>query len=137
MATGTSKTQYLEDKLLSWAKGTAFPAAPATIYLALFTAAPTDVAATGTEVSGNAYARQAITWGAITQAAAGTGDSIANSAAVLFPAATPAGYTVVAVGVYDALTVGNLLWYGAITSTPIAISGQFNMPIGNLTIAED
>lgn len=51
-----------------------------------------------TEVAGGAYARQAITW------AAASGGTRANSAQLSIP--IPAGTTVQAVGVWDALTVG-------------------------------
>src|SRR5260221_9159066 len=55
------KSTYLEDKLLNWMKGTAFGAAPATVYVALFTTAPADDNTGGVEVSGGSYARAAIT----------------------------------------------------------------------------
>src|SRR5260221_10682136 len=55
------KSTYLEDKLLNWMKGTAFGAAPATVYVALFTTAPADDGTGGVEESGGSYARAAIT----------------------------------------------------------------------------
>src|SRR5260221_5898206 len=55
------KSTYLEDKMLNWMKGTAFGAAPATVYVALFTTAPADDGTGAVEVSGGCYARAAIT----------------------------------------------------------------------------
>ena len=61
-------SDYLENKLTDHVfSGTAYTA-PTTIYIALFTSACSD-SATGTEVSGGSYARQAVTWAA---ASAGT-----------------------------------------------------------------
>lgn len=141
MASGTSKTQFMEDKILNYLKGTAITGAPATAYLALFTTAPTDQytvgTPTGTEMVGNAYARQAITWGAIVQAGAGTGDTLPSSAAITYPASTPAGFTAVAVGIFDALTAGNLLYWNTIASTVVGINGQFTIASGSLTVVED
>lgn len=78
------KSDYLENANLNWLRGTAFPAAPSTLYVGLYSAAPTD-AAGGTEFAGNAYARVAGVFGAP------SGDQISNSAQVVFPIATPAG----------------------------------------------
>lgn len=82
---------------------------PATHYIGCLTASPTDDAGAGaTEPSGNAYARQGVTrasgsW----NAPAGSGAT--NASAVNFPVATPAGWSrVYALGIWDALTVGNL-----------------------------
>ena len=84
-------------------------APPATMYLALFTADPTDAytsgAPDGTEVSGGSYARQAI---ALDAAAA---RATQNTSLITFPTATASWGTVIAVGIFDALTVGNLMWW--------------------------
>lgn len=99
-----SKSDYLENKLLDHTlKNTAYTS-PAAVYAALFTTIPTD-AAPGTEVSGGSYARQAITFGA---AAAGAS---ANSVAVTFPAASAPWGACVAFAIFDALTVGNMLYW--------------------------
>lgn len=98
-----SKSDYMEDKVLNVLRGTAFAAV--TPYVALFTTAPSDAAA-GTEVSGNAYARTAVTFGAP------SGGSMTNSGAVVFPTPTPSGWgTIVGWGIMDALTAGNMLYY--------------------------
>ena len=71
--------------------------APATGYVALYTACPTDSTA-GTEVTGGSYARVAITsslanWAGTqsagsTTASSGTGGTTSNNGAITFPAPT-------------------------------------------------
>ncbi len=105
-----------------------------TYYLGMFTAAPTDSSA-GTEVSGGTYARQAITFAA---PVSGDPSTMTNSAAIEYPTATAGWGTVVAWGVYDALTDGNLVWYG---SLPVAKELSANDTIivhaGDLTLTLD
>ena len=143
MATGTSMSSYLEDQLLNWIKGTTFVAAPATLYVALYTAAPNDASASGTEVSGNAYARVAITsstgWSAIAAAGAGTGDSITNAGIITFPTPTPAGWgTVTGFALYDAVTVGNEIVWAALTASKVINAGDtVSFAVGAISIAFD
>lgn len=103
----------------------------ANTWLALFTVAPSETT-DGTEVSGHAYARQAITWGA---AAGGVKTSTAD---ILFPFATSAyGSDVVAVAVCDALTAGNQRYFGALSS-PLSIGEdqRVAIPAGALIVSE-
>lgn len=76
-----SKSNYLEDALLNWIRGTAFPAAPGAVYVSLHTADPGE---TGTSEHGAtaAYTRVAAAFGAPSNGV------IANSAIVDFPQAT-------------------------------------------------
>ena len=136
------KTQYLRDKLLNWLKATAFGTAPTGTYLALFTTAPTDAytsgSPTGMEVAGSAYARQAITWSGITPTA-GSYDSMSNSAAITFPTASGGNWgTVVDVGIFDAVSGGNLLYYGLLSASQVVNNGNtVTFPIGSLVIQEN
>ncbi len=127
-------SDYLEDAIRNWFKGTAFPGAPANVYVALFTAAPSDSGG-GTEVAGNAYARQAIAAAAWTSGAAASG-SISNTNAVTFPAATPATWgTVTHFGIFDALTAGNLLMWNALgTSKAVAANDVVQFAAGTLVL---
>lgn len=151
----TSKTDYLENKLTdvlfraqSFAIGAAtlsWSVAP-TIYVGFFTITPSDSAA-GTESVGGSYARQPIlcslTSMAGTQAAAstiassGTGGTTSNNAALTFTN-MPAS-TLVAFGIFDALTAGNLLEYALLNGQPIAIAGGATVTFaaGQLTVQED
>jgi hypothetical protein len=95
--------------------------------LALYTVAPTDTGG-GTEVSGGSYARQ-------TCAFTVSGNLATNTSAVEWPVATGTWGTVVAVGVFDALSSGNLLAYGNLTSSKSIASGDvFRIPTGDLDI---
>jgi len=130
------KTNLQEDRVLNWLKGTAFAAAPTNVYLGLYTAAPDDTGG-GTEVSGNAYARQAVTFGAITNVSNGP-DTMTSSGDVLFPVATPAGWgTVIAVGLFDAVSGGNPIMWATITNITINAGQQVDFPIGSITVTED
>lgn len=102
------------------------------VYLALFTAdtgleanSPTaEISGTGT-----AYARQVITFGAA------SGGIVANDATVTFPAATASWGTVTHVAIMDASTAGNVLFYGAVTTSKAIDTGDtFQVATGNLTI---
>jgi hypothetical protein len=134
MAQGKSNLQ--EDRVLNWLKGTAFPAAPGTLYVGLYTTAPDDTGG-GVEVAGNAYARQAITFGAITNVANGP-DTMASNADILFPVATPGAWgTIVAAGLFDALAAGNMIYWTTITSVTINANDQLKIASGNATVTED
>jgi len=126
-----SVADYYENKILDHMLRAQAFTPPATVYVALYTTAPTD-AGGGTEVSGGSYARQAVTFNA---ASAG---SITNSADITFPQATADWGTIVAVGLFDASTAGNLLWYGNLTTSQTVNNGNiFKIPAGNLTVSLD
>jgi len=115
-------SDYLENELLDhWLGGAAFTA-PATVYVALFTAAPND-AGGGTEVSGNNYSRKSVTNNA-TEWPAASGGSKSNANAITF--ATPSGSwgTVGWFALFDASTSGNMLAWSALDSTQSPESGN-------------
>lgn len=127
-----AKSDYLESKILNHVLRNVTYTPPTTVYLALFTVTPSD-AGGGTEASGNGYARQAITFGAPT----GT-TQVANTNDILFPAASPAGYgPLVAFGIFDAATVGNLLYWGPLSANvTLGVNDQFHAAVGAIVIAE-
>lgn len=142
MATGTSISSYMEAQILNWIKGTNVVAANANLYVALFTTTPTDAAASGVEVSGNAYARVAIAsggWSAITDNGAGSGSVISNSGAVNFATPSPAGWgTVVAFALFDAITNGNMVFWAALAASKVINSGDtVSFGAGVLTVTLD
>jgi hypothetical protein len=123
----SSFSDYLENKVLAHVFGGTAYTAPSTLYLALYTVAPTDTGG-GTEVSGGSYVRLACAFTV-------TGNLATNTAAEEWPVATGTWGTVVAVGVFDALTSGNLLAYGNLTASKTITSGDvFRIPIGDLDI---
>lgn len=131
-----SKSNYLGNKILDHALGGPDYARPATVYVALMTAAP-NVAGGGTEVAGGSYARQAVTNDAANWPAAVT-RSKSNANIINFPQATAAWGTVTHVAIYDALSGGNLLRFVALDA-PITIQNgsQFSFPVGSLVITEN
>ena len=109
-------SDYLEDKVLEHVFGGNAFTAPSTLYVALFTVAPSDTGG-GTEVSGGGYARQTATFNV-----SGTNPTEAsNVAAIEYPTATANYGTVLAVGVFDASSGGNLLAYSTLTLSLIHI----------------
>ena len=123
-------SDYLEDKVLDHVFGGNAYTAPATLYVALYTVAPDDTGG-GTEVTGGAYARQTSTF-----TVSGTSPTTAtNAATVEYPTATADYGTVVAVGILDALTSGNLLAYANLDTSKVVTSGDvFRFDAGDLDI---
>lgn len=143
-----AKSNYLENKLIDYIfRGQAYTP-PATLYVALLTAAPND-AGGGTEVTGGSYARVAVTASlanfAGTQAAgstvasSGTGGTTSNNGAVTFPAPTANWGSVTHWGIYDAASAGNLLYYAALTTAKTINNGDAapSFAAGALTVQED
>lgn len=89
---------------------------PSAVYVALYTTNPT-AADTGTEVSGGGYARQR----AVFSAPVVSGDvaMVQNTAAITFPQLTASAGVAAYVGLRDAESGGNLLFYEAL---PTAIT---------------
>jgi hypothetical protein len=64
--------------------------------------------------------------------------TLTNSSAITFVTATANWGTVTHVALWDAATVGNLLWSGALSSSvAVNTGGQLTIPIGNLSVFED
>ena len=99
-------TNYLEDKIINHVFGSTTYTKPSNWYVGLLTATPSDSAA-GTEVSGGSYARMVC---AFTITGTGTAQA-ANTSAITFPTATADWGIVGWVGIYDALSGGNLAAY--------------------------
>lgn len=123
----SSFSDYTEDAVLDHVFRNVALTSPTTVYLALYTVTPSD-AGGGTEVTGGGYARQAITFGAA------SGGSMSNSAAVSLTASGAAFGDVVAIGIHDALTAGNLLAWDGITTATVGDGDTINFGIGNITI---
>lgn len=125
-----SFSNFLETEILDHVFGGAAYTAPGTLYIGLYTGAPSDTGG-GTEVSGIDYARQTSTFTT-------SGDTTSNTDAVEFPTAGGSWGTVTHVGVFDALTSGNLLAYGTLTASKAVDSGDvFRIIAGALDITLD
>jgi len=128
---GVPKTDYLKDAFLDEAlRGVAWTP-PGAVFCLLYTMSPT-AAGGGTEVVGGGYVRQAATFGAPVDGVS------SNTVAVIFPLATADWGDVVAYGIIDAATGGNLLYWADLTTTyPIFTSDQWKFPVGQLVVRED
>lgn len=140
-------SDYLENAIIDHTlRGQTFTP-PTTIYVALFTTTPAD-AGGGVEVSGGSYARVAVAaslaaWAGTqaagsTTASTGTSGTTSNNAAVIFPTASTGWGTVVAFGLFDAASAGNLLYYGALISPRAFNTGDTAVFLaGALTLQDD
>ena len=127
-----SFTNAYETHLLQYILTTDSVTRPTSWYVGLFTSDPTDTGAAGTEVSGNGYARTAVTFSV-------TGDTASNTAGVEFPAATGGDWgTVGWIGIMDASTGGNMLITSALTVAKAITDGDvFRIPTGDLDVTLD
>lgn len=139
----SAMSNFLENKFLDWffrgqalgvtGASAAAASGPTTLYVGLFTAAPTDVGG-GTEVSGGSYTRVAVTsslanWSSTqttggTTASTGTAGLISNNTFITFPTPTLNWGTITSFGIFDSLTGGNLLLYGNLTFAKTVNSGD-------------
>lgn len=130
-----SNSNYMEELILDWISGSAMPAAPTTVYVALSTAAPGEDGSITEPATGDGYARQAVTFGASAQSADAA--TIANSAAVGFGPATSSWGSVTHFAVFDAATGGNMLRHAALTSSVTVASGDSaTFGVGALIISQ-
>lgn len=119
---------------------------PPTFYIALYTATPGD-ATSGTEVTGGSYTRQPIVgnmtnWAGSqaagsTTASSGTSGTTSNNIAISFanmPAASLTGFAIC-----DAVSGGNVLYWGGLTGAPIAVAAGATVTFnsGSLTLQVD
>jgi len=130
-------SDFLEAAVLNAVLNSIPYAEPASTYVALFTTpGPDDTGGLGNEVSdggGVAYARVIVTADWTVTAVAGTAS---NASTITFPQAGAGGWgTITHVGIFDALTVGNLLYHGALTA-PIAVAATevFQFGVGALVV---
>lgn len=134
MATGYAISNYLENAILNhFLRGGSAVSQPAAVYAGGFTDATGIVAdQPSTEVSGGAYARKAVTFNAST-----TGTT-ANTADVVFDAASANWGTINYIGIWDAPTGGNLLFWGALTASKTVNTGDvFKYNASQITVTLD
>jgi hypothetical protein len=140
----SAMSDYLENKLVDQLfRGQTAPTTT-TLYVALYTAAPSDTGG-GTEVSGSNYSRVAVTsslanWAGTqsagsTLASSGTGGQTSNNGAITFPTPSATWGTVTHFAIYDATSGGNELFWGALTISKTINSGDtVSFPAASLSI---
>lgn len=139
MAGGKSKT--VSDATLATETGT-------TRYIALLTTLPTTNTGTSlVEVTGGAYARQAVTattgWNSPTTMADNLTEQVTNVGTITYPQATANWGTVVGWAEYDAVTAGNMRRWGPLvdgsgnpTSQAVNTGTTFSFAAGALALRE-
>lgn len=131
-----SKSDFLELELLDHMLGNTAYSAPANVYIALYTTVPTD-AGGGVEVTGGSYVRLTVI-NNTTNWPDASGGAKANGVAFTFVEATASWGTVVAFGIFDAVTAGNLLYWADLTTNKTIDSGDTaQFAIGDLDVTED
>jgi hypothetical protein len=127
----TDFSDYAENAILDHLFGQATWGA-VTPYLGAYTAAPTD-AGGGTEVTGGSYARVDIS----SLMASASGGAITNDTLISFPQATADWGTIVAVGVFDDPSAGNLLMWKSGYSKVVDTDDTLEIPVGDLDATAD
>lgn len=156
-AQAAALSDYAENKLVDWffraqaigitGASAAAGTGPTTLYIGLFTVAPTD-STSGTEVSGGSYARVSVTsslanWAgtqaaASTTASTGTSGTTSNNNVITFPTPSAGWGTVVSACASDASSAGNQLFCMALTSSQTINTGNtVTFPAGTLTFQFD
>ena len=124
----SAMSNYLETKVLDYVLRDQADWAPTSVHLALHTADPAEDGS-GAECSGGSYARQAITF----NAAHATNGTIDNSSAEEFT--NMPACTVSHIGIWDAASSGNLLFYGAVSASKTVTAGDtISLAAGSLDI---
>lgn len=105
----------MENQMLQWALTANAVSRPAQWFVALFSVTPGETGG-GTELTQAGYARQAVSWVVTGSQGSNNADLVFNSAADWPP--------ITSVGVFDALTNGNLMWYGPLAAVRDPASGD-------------
>ena len=129
-----SFSDYLELEVLDHVFGGADYTRPATLYIALYTTAPSD-AGGGVEASGGSYARKDVTNNATNFPAAAAGAK-ANGIDITFVTATSPGWgEIQALGIFDDPSAGNLLaWCDLTVFKTVSTGDTFKILTGDLDI---
>jgi hypothetical protein len=127
----SAASDYLENKVLDHVLTATGYTQPSTRYLGLYTASTgLESNSPSAEVSGGSYQRKAVTF------AAASGGSSATNATVTFDTASASWGTITHVAVLDNITSGNVLFWGAVTTSKTIDSGDtFQVTSGNLTVS--
>lgn len=140
--TNTFETDFLEHVFnnlaianVGDASGLPAAATAGSLYVALYTVAPTD-STSGTEATFGGYARQAVA-----RSAGGwtvSGNQVSNTAAITFPQATSGSETITSFSIMTASSGGDMLFYGTLgTSRAVSTGVTLEFAAGALTVTED
>lgn len=124
----SAMSDYLENEILDHILSVGSYTMPTNVYVGLSTGSFADDNS-GTEITGNNYARVVASFGAATSGTA------SNDAAIEFAAATGSWGSISHFGIFDASSSGNLLIHGAFTTAKTIASGDIlKIPTGDLDV---
>lgn len=126
-------SNYLEDQITNWINGQAFASAiTGGTFVQLYSQDPTESGS----ATGALYSRVNVAAGGWTRVTSGTA-SVSNTAAITITSSATSGATATHVAVFDAITSGNMLFYGALSASKVIASGdevKFNASALTLTV---
>ena len=127
---------YAEDKLLDHVLGdTEWDTDDTkTLYLALSTTVPTDAGGNVTEPVGNNYSRPSV---ASTKWTTSSGGSTTTNDPISFPNPSGSWGAIIGFCLYDAVTSGNPIFWGTISSITPDSPNQYEVSTGDLTVTLD
>lgn len=135
------KADYLEHQLLNHIfRGSAIFAAPANTFIGLFTTLPNDAGAGGVETTYGGYARVTVASvaGSWKDPSIATQGQVENLAKIVFPVNIgPTAPLITGVGIFDAVSGGNLLYWADITDFTVEILMQPVFHENQLVVSED
>ena len=126
-------SDYLEDQITGWINGTTFATAPTATFVQLYSEDPTDEGS----ATGALYTRISVASGGWTRGTGGAG-TLSNTGVITITSSAASGATATHVAVFNAITGGNLLFYGALSaSKSIGVGDEvkFNALQLTLTVA--
>ncbi len=125
-----NKTNYLRNALANHTLRGVVYTPPSVWYIALFIVTPTNVGG-GTEVTGGSYARQAVTF-----STAVLGECH-NTGVITYTTPTLDWGNIPGVALFDALTAGNMLYFGSLGTPRTVYAGDpLYFPSGYFSITE-
>jgi hypothetical protein len=112
-------SNYLEDEITGWINGTTFDAAPTTTFVQLYSQDPTEAGS----ATGALYTRVSVAAGGWTRVTSGTA-TLSNTGVITITSSAASGATATHVAVFDAITSGNMLFYGALAASKVIATGD-------------
>jgi len=125
-------SNYLEDEITGWINGTTFDAAPTSTFVQLYSQDPTESGS----ATGALYTRVSVAAGGWTRVTSGVA-TLSNTGVITITPSAASGATATHVAVFDAITSGNMLFYGALAASKVIASGdevKFNAGTMVLTV---
>jgi len=128
-------SQYFEQKIINWTRGTAFATTPTALEIRLHRSNPLDDYSGADEVPGGVgYVKQAIVLSAPSSIVS-TGSSTVNVGNILFGPATGAWGSITHFSIHGSATDTNFYFFGAFLAAQSVITGgSYSIPNGTLSI---